>query len=138
MLRESKDKRCTGAYLRPNTRGSISYCALGTIYHQSGMPNWDIMFGKFTKAGGLRREQVWKNLGVSNPKKRKICPTCSVVRTMPGLLAHLNDSHEMKWGDIADNLELAQDYDSSKYNKFQNLKNFFFGIDRLKFLNPKT
>lgn len=123
MLRESKDRQCTGLYMKPNLAGGLSYCALGTIYHRMGMSPLSIFLNDQNK-----RDEVWKKLGVENRKQWKICPKCARACSMGGLLVHLNDDHKMKWGEIADNLEIAKDYDRSQYGFIRHWRNVYFGI----------
>jgi len=114
-LRDSKERRCRVLFLSYSLKNSEkTYCALGTIAKHNGIPDWQIALGGFV---GIST-QLAQKYGLVN-KPSMVCPICDKKLTFLGLIAHLNDTHNSSWGEIADFLEIAKPYDNTKplYNK---------------------
>lgn len=108
-LRESKDRQCFDVFARPGTKG-MTFCALGTLAHKAGENPLKIMFALSSK----KTISNHYNISAEQRKTNMKCPECGARCKTMRLIAHLNDNHRMKWGDIADNLERAEPYDMSQ------------------------
>lgn len=109
ILRNSKDRRCEVTFIEYSLRKKqFSYCAMGTILHHYNVPNWQLFSSIFAS---YKFRQIF---GRGKKKPKMECPDCSRLTNFYGLLAHLNDTHKLPWGKIADNLEKATPYDFNK------------------------
>ena len=117
MLRNSTDPQCFVELVRFNIRDrTLKYCALGTIYHQSGE-------GYFKANFSGHKKLLFSLSNVTKETKPKFmaCPECNARCRFWYLLAHLNDVHEFPFAKTADMLERAKPYDqsNSKWQKFK-------------------
>lgn len=115
MLRKSSDRRCDNFFGYPDTKG-WKFCALGTLAHNAGENPVKIMFAMHNK------RSFYSKYGVdyTSRKEQVKCSICGAKVGKLRLIPHLNDNHQLKWGEIADILENTKSYDLTqpKINQF--------------------
>jgi len=108
ILRNSSDTQCFINLVQYSIReGTWKFCAIGTIYHHFEESKWKILLRSYSTRKILRK------IGIKNPHTMS-CEICGARCSYLGLVIHINDRHKKSYGEIADYLDRAKPYDSSK------------------------